>query len=289
MLPVIYIKATYLPEAWEKAVLSVLYNGVIVPTEYGKNTVDSTLIVEITSPNLLYIHKNIPAGIDDLEKYRQSITWGTEDYLISKGSKDYTYHQRLFRDNQMEYIIDKLSIVPYSRRAQVVTWIPEIDTKTDFCPCLQIMNFRLLYDIVNGVYKLDTNIYWRSRDVYKAWFMNIYAIVSLIERIIFRLKQRTSYPIVIGRIVDICSSGHIYERDISSIYHEISKMETSHWSKRVFLIDDVLDIIKETQTIIGEDEYWEKEPSMLLYNKQVVQLTVEIDRKVNYPELVEIT
>ena len=66
----------------------------------------------------------------------------------------------------------------YTRRAQAITWDPELDAKHHEPPCLQRLWFRILEDPEKGLV-LNMNTHWRSRDAYKAAFMNIFALTDL--------------------------------------------------------------------------------------------------------------
>ncbi|MHC4207905.1 MAG: thymidylate synthase, partial [Planctomycetota bacterium] len=206
-IPVISISACCLPEAWEKAVLAVWDNGLEVKTQYDKSedppSKDATVIVTITDPFAEpRIHKNFPGGPEELESYRLEVVSGIHDHWIdpAAGKWTYTYHERLFayspvedirradaakpfqKINQIQYIIDYLSKAGHSRRAQAITWMPTADPNTDDPPCLQRIWCRLVTSDT-GKLSLNMNTHWRSRDLYKAWFMNVYALTDL-QRII---------------------------------------------------------------------------------------------------------
>ncbi len=196
-IPVITITADCLPEAWEKAVLAVWDKGFEVKTQYDKPedppSKDATVIVTVTSPlGEPRIHKNCPGGPAELEAYRLEVVEGIHDHWIdpAAGKWTYTYHERLcaycpvedilnpgsdkpFRKvDQIQYIIDTLAQAGYSRRAQAITWMPTADPETNHPPCLQRIWCRLAANKA-GQLSLNMNTHWRSRDLYKAWFMNV--------------------------------------------------------------------------------------------------------------------
>jgi len=257
-LPVLLVSAGSLPEAWEKAVLAVWDEGVEIATQYDKTgdrpSKDATVMVMINNPFAEpRIHKNFPGGPAELEVYRQEVVSGIHDHWIdpAAGKWTYTYHQRLFsycvteniRDadslkpfaavNQVQYIIDTLAKTAYSRRAQAITWMPTADPKTDDPPCLQRLWCRLVADD-NGGWLLDMNSHWRSRDLYKAWFMNVYALTDLQKMIAEKISGKTGRPVAVGRYVDISDSLHIYGCDIDNAAVEVEKMRTSSFTKRAW-------------------------------------------------------
>jgi thymidylate synthase len=257
-IPVISITAGCLPEAWEKAVLAVWDKGLEVKTQYDKPedppSKDATVIVTITNPFAEpRIHKNFPGGPAELESYRLEVVNGIHDHWIdpAAGKWTYTYHERLFaycpvedmrgvdsakpfkKFDQIQYIIDCLSQAGHSRRAQAITWMPTADPKTDDPPCLQRIWCRLVPDD-KGRLSLNINTHWRSRDLYKAWFMNVYAFTDLQRIIAEQISQNISQPINIGRYVDISDSLHIYGSYFDEVAVEVEKMRQTPFTERAW-------------------------------------------------------
>jgi thymidylate synthase len=257
-IPVITITAECLPEAWEKAVLAVWEKGFEVKTQYDKPqdppSRDATVMITVTDPfREPRIHKNFPGGPEELESYRQEVINGIHDHWIdpAAGKWTYTYHERLFsycpveniRDanspkplkkiNQIQYIIDYLSQAGHSRRAQAITWMPTADPVTDDPPCLQRIWCRLLVG-EDGELTLNMNTHWRSRDLYKAWFMNVYALTDLQKTIADGIAENKGVPVQVGRYVDISDSLHIYGSYFNEVAPEIEKMRNSSYLERAW-------------------------------------------------------
>jgi thymidylate synthase len=257
-IPVINITTDCLPEAWEKAVLAVWDNGLQIKTQYDKPddplSRDATVMVTITNPFAEpRIHKNFPGGPAELEVYRQEVVKGIHDHWIdpAAGKWTYTYHERLFaycpvedirnsktpkpfkKIDQIQYIIDILSRVNHTRRAQAVTWMPTADPKTDDPPCLQRIWCRLVEDN-NGEMSLNMNTHWRSRDLYKAWFMNVYALTDLQRIIAEKISAKIGRSVKVGRYVDISDSLHIYGSYLLSVSREVEKMKASPFTNRAW-------------------------------------------------------
>lgn len=120
---------------------------------------------------------------------------GINDDYVKSWTWPYTYHERLrsysFCDetvDQIGYILEKLSKVPYSRRAQAITWKPWVDPKIDDPPYLQRAWFRIYGD------RLVMETCWRSRDAMKAAFMIVKkAREDHLSWGIYRLLQILSY------------------------------------------------------------------------------------------------
>jgi len=276
-IPVILVTADYIPEAWEKAVRAVCDRGFEIRTEYDSAddppSLDATVMVEVKQPfGEPRVHKNFPGGPADLEVYRQEVVEGIHDNWIDPeaGKWTYTYHERLFNYSvtedlksggksrpfapvdQVGEIVDKLSQVPYSRRAQAITWIPTADPDTDDPPCLQRLWARLVK--VEDGFALNLNSHWRSRDLYKAWFMNVFALTDLQRVIAERIAQRLGQPVRPGRYVDVVDSLHIYGsyRD-SKFEDELTKMRTTDWRDRAWDSSILAPIFDEARRKLAAD------------------------------------
>lgn len=255
-IPVLTVVARCLPEAWEKTVLAVWDEGLDIRTQYDKPgdppSKDATVMVVIEEPFAEpRIHKNFPGGPEELEVYRQEVVEGIHDHWIDPagGKWTYTYHERIFayspveniRDaasprpfgkvNQIQYIIDTLSEAGHSRRAQAITWMPTADPLTDDPPCLQRIWCRLVGDD-NGGLTLSMNTHWRSRDLYKAWFMNVYALTDLQRNIAEGISKKTGRQVSVGRYVDISDSLHIYGSYFKDAAKEVEKMRSGSFMER---------------------------------------------------------
>lgn len=221
-IPVFVIEGENLPQVWEDAVIKTWNEGIEIKTEYDKPddpaSKDCTMIMVINQPmSEPRIHRAFPGGLADLEIYRQEVIEGIHDHWIDSqaGKWPYSYHERLFeykidgeKINQIDYIVNKLSDCDYSRRAQAITWNPRTDPLTDHAPCLQRIWLRILKS--EGQLFLNINTHWRSRDAFKAAFMNIFAITDLQQLIAKRISQNLNKPVKPGRYVDISDSFHIY-------------------------------------------------------------------------------
>jgi len=249
-LPVITIEGEGIAEVWEKSLVALWEKGAQNKTEYDKKSdppsKDATMIMSINEPfSQPRIHLAFPGGMEDLEKYRQEIVFGVHDHWINpeEGKWTYTYHDRLFNYhlrknpqetvhpvksrsplgdltempralptsngvNQIEFLIKKLSTTYYSRRAQAITWIPFCDADADDPPCLQRIWCRIIEN--EGQLFLLMNAHWRSRDAYRAAFMNLFGITELQKYIAGEISKRINKKVEVGRYVDISDSYHIY-------------------------------------------------------------------------------
>jgi len=166
----------------------------------------------------------------------------------------YTYHERLFGYcpcvdlknphslrpfvpvDQIQYMIDYLAKSGYTRRAQAITWQPTCDPKTDDPPCLQRMWCRILKDY-QGHLVLNMNTHWRSRCLYRAWFMNVYALTDLQRKMAEEISKKIGKEVKVGRYVDMSDSLHLYGSYFHEIKPEVEKMITTSVAGRVWTSD----------------------------------------------------
>lgn len=252
--PVLFVEGEGIAEVWEKSLALLWEKGTQIKTEYDKSTdppaKDAAMVMVVRSPFAEpRIHLGFCGGIEDLEKYRQEVVDGVHDHWIApeEGKWTYTYHQRLTdylvtgdltcRDpkklpfkgvNQLDYIVRKLSEQPHSRRAQGITWMPLVDPNTDDPPCLQRVWCRL-FPAKEG-HSLQMHTHWRSRDAYRAAYMNIYGLTYLQKTLAEQIEKRLGQKVAVGSYVDMTDSYHIY----GSSFGDFEKRFLKLYRERVF-------------------------------------------------------
>jgi thymidylate synthase len=246
-IPTLYVTARTLSEAWEKAVLACWQKGVTIKTEYDKGddppSKDCSMMWVVEEPFAEpRIHRAFPGGLEDLEIYRQEVVDGIHDHWIApeEGKWTYTYHKRLFAYeidgqvvDQIQYIIEKLASASYSRRAQAITWNPGLDPPTYDPPCLQRLWCRLLADEEGG-FVLNMNSHWRSRDAYKAAYMNAFALTDLQRIIAGKISDMMNKPVRVGRYADLVDSFHIYGSYFKEFEGFLQTIETRSFADRTW-------------------------------------------------------
>lgn len=258
MIPAFSVQGGCLAEAWEAAVVKVARDGSRIQAQYddqkdsvGKS-LDATVMIHVSDalaePR---VHKNIPAGPEELWVYRQEVVNGIHDHWIepAAGKWSYTYHHRLnyydgawyFEVNtQLDSVQRCLLETPYSRRAQAITWVPCLDLGAPDPPCLQRLWFRISDTAAGPV--LNMNSHWRSRDLYKAWMMNAFALTELQAEIAGALG------VGVGSYTDISDSLHIYgSYQDGSFWKEVAKYEAGWSPDRAYSTGDLQDFFSETE------------------------------------------
>lgn len=265
-IPVLFIQGRTIPEVWEKAVINTWEKGLNIKTEYDKEddppSKDCTMVMVISDPmSEPRIHRAFPGALEDLEVYRQEVVLGIHDHWIKpeEGKWTYTYHKRLFdfetgggSIKQIDYIINKLSQNGHSRRAQAITWNPKLDVGTDDPPCLQRIWARLV-ESSDGIF-LEMNTHWRSRDAYKASFMNMFALTDLQRYIAEEISKKRGREIHVGRYVDISDSFHIYGSYFADFQNFLKIVQTRSFGERTWDTEFAKDYFEEAKRKIAEEK-----------------------------------
>jgi thymidylate synthase len=220
--PAITVRGRTLPEVWERSLVALWTEGQTVRSEHAPKgadlTLDCTMLMVVDEPLAEpRIHRCLPDGLEGLWVYVEEVVSGVHDHWINPdaGMWSYTYHQRLADYHgldQLAGIVDTLAKAPHSRRAQGITWMPAEDLGAADPPCLQRCWFRLLPigEEPSGGYSLVMNLHWRSRDAFKAAFMNLFALTELQRRLAGQLAQRLGVPVACGPVRDFSDSYHLY-------------------------------------------------------------------------------
>lgn len=242
-IPVISVTRKTIAEAYEAALTAVYEQGTRFKTQYDKpedpESMDCTMNITIEEPESdPMIHMAFPGGIDDLKEYVLELKgykdhWTKNMNVADDTRWEYTYHGRMqnygvwkelvdgesqevgpFKVDQVQSVIDKLSKQPFTRQAQMITWMPNIDLECYDPPCLQSLWYRILED-EDGIYWLNCNIRFRSNDAWGANFMNMFGFVQFNKEVIAAGVARNTGRIVkLGRLNWQADSFHIYGKDI---------------------------------------------------------------------------
>jgi len=260
-LPVVTVVAPNLAAGWEQAVLRCWEEGARVRTEYDKPddppSRDVALFLAVadafTEPRL---HRAFPAGVEELESYRQEVVDGIHDHWVdpAAGKWEYTYHERMraYRVpgiaspvDQLGQVIDALARAPYTRRAQGITWKPWQDAAIADPPCLQRMWFRMLGD------QLVLSVHMRSNDAFKAAFMNMYVFTELQKVVADHLSERLGRAVRPSQYNHICDSFHIYGSYFAEFEAFLGSLQRRSFEERTWRTADVAEMIEEARTRIA--------------------------------------
>jgi thymidylate synthase len=241
-IPVITVSGKSLAESYERALIALFENGTRFKTQYDKTgdplSIDCTLNLTIEEPETdPVIHMAFPGGIEDLKEYVLELK-GIKDHWVKNMDDEndtrweYTYHGRLknygvwkektngssaevgpFKVDQIQGVIEKLSLQPFTRQAQMITWMPNLDNICYDPPCLQSLWYRILED-EDGVFWLNCNIRFRSNDAWGASFMNMFGFIQFNKEVIAAgVAEKTGKTVNWGLNWQ-ADSYHIYGKDI---------------------------------------------------------------------------
>ena len=286
-VPVLHVTEQSLAVAYENALIALYENGVRFRTQYDKPgdplSLDCTLNLTILDPLAEpMIHKAFPGGIEDLREYVMEVQ-GAKDHWVKNVNDphdtrwEYTYHARLaaygtwrelrdgksvkagaFEVNQIDHVINKLARQPFTRQAQMITWMPNLDLDCYDPPCLQSIWYRLMEDDSgtgvppvrseheqekeqdSGVYWLNCNIRFRSNDAWGASFMNMFGFILFNKEIIAAgVEKRLGKPVKLGRLNWQADSYHIYGKDIADAKARLfDRLATTSLAERTYQFSD---------------------------------------------------
>ncbi len=283
-IPVLTVGERTLAEAYEKALIALHDHGIRFQTQYDKPgdplSLDCTMNITVLEPLAEpMIHKAFPGGIEDLREYVLEIQ-GIKDHWVRNLNDpedtrwEYTYHGRLkaygqwreihngrsdpagpFGVDQIEGVIRKLVEQPFTRQAQMITWMPNIDLDCYDPPCLQSLWYRLLED-EHGVGWLNCNIRFRSNDAWGATFMNMFGFIHFNHEVIAaEVARRSQREIRLGRLNWQADSFHIYGKDIESANQRLfQRLRTTAFEDRVYHFSDpdIWEIYQQAEPAIRE-------------------------------------
>jgi thymidylate synthase len=244
-IPVIHVQEKSLALAYEAALVKLYNYGIGFKTQYDKPgdplSLDCTMNITILEPESdPMIHMAFPGGIDDLKEYVLELKGYKDHWVKNMNDPDdtrweYTYHGRLenygiwkelregksieagyFKINQIERIIEKLAKQPFTRQAQMITWMPNLDSDCYDPPCLQSLWYRIIED-KEGLQWLNCNIRFRSNDAWGASFMNMFGFIQFNREVIAAgVAERTGKIVRLARMNWHADSYHIYGKDIKT-------------------------------------------------------------------------
>jgi thymidylate synthase len=268
-IPVLTVQGSSLAETHERALLALYQHGARLSTQYDKPgdppsldcTMNATVLDPLAEP---MIHKAFPGGIEDLREYVMELQ-GAKDHWVKNMNDpadtrwEYTYHGRLaryglwrektpeggsrdaggFKVEQIDRVIEKLARQPFTRQAQMITWMPNLDLDCYDPPCLQSLWYRIL-ESPDGVWWLNCNVRFRSNDAWGASFMNMFGFVMFNRDVIAAgVAQRAGREVRLGRLNWQADSYHIYGKDIASARQRLfDRVESTRFEDRVFEFSD---------------------------------------------------
>ena len=282
-IPVLTVQEKSLAEAYEAALISLYENGIEFETQYDKpedpKSLDCTMNITIEDPLAdPMIHKSFPGGIEDLKEYVMEIQ-GVKDHWCKNMNDpkdtrwEYTYHGRLkkygvwkdlvngksdevgeFKIDQIDNVIEKLVNQPFTRQAQMITWMPNLDLEVFDPPCLQSLWYRILEE--DGVGYLNCNVRFRSNDAWGANFMNMFGFTMFNNEIIAaEISRRSGKEVKLGRMNWQADSFHIYGKDLKQAKERLfNRIDSTDFEDRIYNLGDemIKEIYDEAEPMIIE-------------------------------------
>lgn len=327
IIPANVIHAQTIPEAYWKLLHKLHYEGYELRTQYDRqqdgNFIDpagrdSSLLIDIQEP-----FKKPRAGVianSELGKLTAEYL-GAKDHLVMsyedligeiKSAKEngkkfnptlwpYCYHQRLTAypsisgtTDQLENALKDLAENPITRRGIAVTGVPYLDQYIEADqPCLRELQLRAIEDETkpDKPYLLTMHLMWRSRDAYKAFPDNLYALSYLQFTLAKRLEKKLTEKgnprrVISGPIRDYSSSVHIYGQDYPGTgakfggdhFFEVFPTAESYVEKSIELSDGINSLLLMHLEQLKSESEWN-------FPVQSIELIDNIIADFNNPEI----
>jgi thymidylate synthase len=140
--------------------------------------------------------------------------------------------------DQVAKVVEKLARQPFSRQAQMITWMPAEDLGAYDPPCLQSLWYRLLEH--DGAWFLNCNVRFRSNDAWGANFMNMFGFTHFNRLAVADPLQRiTGRRVELGRMNWQADSYHLYGKDQKDFRARFQdRLASSSFDDRVFRFFD---------------------------------------------------
>lgn len=283
-IPVLTARGRTLAMAYENALVALNEGGVPFRTQYDRPgdppsldcTMNLTVLEPLADP---MIHKAFPGGIEDLREYVMELQGAKDEWVKNMNDPadtrwEYTYHGRLaaygqwrewrngrservgpFAVDQVRGVIAKLARQPFTRQAQMITWMPNLDPDCYDPPCLQSLWYRILEDEA-GVWWLNANVRFRSNDAWGANFMNMFGFTLFNRDVIAAgLARETGREVRLGRLNWQADSFHIYGKDVETARQRLfQRIPSTRFEDRVldFWEGEIQDMYREAEGPIRE-------------------------------------
>jgi thymidylate synthase len=150
----------------------------------------------------------------------------------------------------VEKVIEKLSSQPFTRQAQMITWMPNLDFDCYDPPCLQSIWYRIM-EGEEGTWWLNCNIRFRSNDAWGASFMNMFGFTQFNNDVIAAgIMERTGKNVELGRMNWHADSYHIYGKDIENARQQLfNRVDSMKLEERTYNFHDpyIQEMYKEAE------------------------------------------
>ncbi|HLC67205.1 MAG TPA: thymidylate synthase [Candidatus Nanoarchaeia archaeon] len=243
--------------AWIKILNYVMKFGERKMTEYSEEQKEYNNVMVTIGSSVDVVEMGFREFFSEAELhqyYEENILRGVTPESVGVS---YTYGDRLFNldgRNQVQYIIDKLGMHPYSRRAVAVLWQPEKDQEEEHGPCLNYLSCNI-HD--NAVYM---TVLFRSNDIYNAWPKNVLSLMRLQQYIVAQINSRSHTSYVPGKFTITSVSAHVYQHNFREVL-ELIEQNINHLAR--FVVDPKGLFVVEVKEGLIQVEYRTNEGELI--------------------------
>jgi thymidylate synthase len=101
---------------------------------------------------------------------------------------------------------------------------------------------------------LNMNTHWRSRDGYKAAFMNIFALTELQKIVADKISAKLNRKVAVGRYTDMADSFHIYGSYHTEFKRFIETVEQRSFEERTWNSEFAIDSFEDAKKQLEQEK-----------------------------------
>jgi hypothetical protein len=143
-----------------------------------------------------------------------------------------SYYARLKEGKMVEYVVDRLSTIPESKKAVIsfINWadyeLVMADHFDDYLPCICTIQFRLIKN--ESGWNMTTVIHARSLDGFQKGNGNFLVVAMLSQKVAKQISDNLRVPVTCDALDCFITDVHIYEECLSEAKEIIKKYDQNN-------------------------------------------------------------
>jgi len=228
------IQGKTLGETWIKLVDKVLKDGEKIPDEKRDRIALQSVVLKSET---CYIPDEIITKYGNQENISQLINMTFDnkemhdfDVIPSFSDGHKSYFARLQESNFIEYAVERLTLIPESKKVIMVypEWEDYIKVRRnhydDYLPCVVAVQLRMLEN-KNGSWNMNIVFFARSADIFQKFHANMIAMVMLAIDVSKKVSNNLGKNIYLGSLEGMITDAHIYDETLNEAKELIKKYE----------------------------------------------------------------
>ena len=224
-------------EVWLKLTKHISLYGDLLPDEKrDRRAVQCVLVKTETQkfPDVLIEKYGNKKNVEDLVKMTlEKKEMHDFDVIQNFSDGPKSYYARIKESKAIEYVIERLSEIPESKKAIII--FPEWKDYTevlksqydDYFPCLISIQFRMI-EQEDESWIMNTIFNSRSSDVYQKLNGNMVAIAMISKKVANKVSKNIDKKIKIGYMQGFITDAHIYGENFKEVENLLKKYDENN-------------------------------------------------------------